>query len=164
MQILPNTGGVAMTNCFVIADESTRQAVLFDAPDHTVAPLLDPATKSTASFDLTSILLTLALTIGKVVAFVAIMLVFGRRLIPWVMHYIAHTGSRELFRLGVLAIALGVAFASAKLFGVSPVVAATDVAACAFTNEFGVSAPDDLSALIEYLASAALIANLAKSA
>jgi glyoxylase-like metal-dependent hydrolase (beta-lactamase superfamily II) len=41
MQILPNTGGVAMTNCFVIADEGAREAVLFDAPDHTVAPLLD---------------------------------------------------------------------------------------------------------------------------
>ena len=41
MQILSNTGGVAMTNCFVIADETSRQAVLFDAPDHTVAALLD---------------------------------------------------------------------------------------------------------------------------
>lgn len=41
MQILSNSGGVAMTNCFVIADETTRQAVLFDAPDHTVVPLLD---------------------------------------------------------------------------------------------------------------------------
>jgi CPA2 family monovalent cation:H+ antiporter-2 len=47
------------------------------------------------------------------------MLVFGRKLIPWTMHRIAHTGSRELFRLGVLAIALGVAFGAAKLFGVS---------------------------------------------
>jgi len=52
-------------------------------------------------------------------AFVAVMLVAGRRLIPWVMHYAAHTGSRELFTLSVLAIALGVAFGSAKLFGVS---------------------------------------------
>ena len=41
MQILSNTGGVAMTNCFVIADETTRHAVLFDAPDHTAGPLLD---------------------------------------------------------------------------------------------------------------------------
>jgi monovalent cation:H+ antiporter-2, CPA2 family len=45
--------------------------------------------------------------------------VVGRRVIPWVLHYIAHTGSRELFRLAVLALALGVAFGSAKLFGVS---------------------------------------------
>ncbi|OYW30098.1 MAG: Kef family K(+) transporter [Caulobacter sp. 12-67-6] len=60
-----------------------------------------------------------AITIGKVVAFVAFMLIVGRRVIPWILHRIAHTGSRELFRLGVLAIALGVAFGSAALFGVS---------------------------------------------
>ena len=60
-----------------------------------------------------------ALTIGKVAAFVAFMLIVGRRVIPWILHRIVHTGSRELFRLGVLAIALGVAFGSAALFGVS---------------------------------------------
>ncbi|HQR89078.1 MAG TPA: cation:proton antiporter, partial [Caulobacter sp.] len=43
-----------------------------------------------------------AITIGKVVAFVAFMLIVGRRVIPWILHRIAHTGSRELFRLGVL--------------------------------------------------------------
>jgi monovalent cation:H+ antiporter-2, CPA2 family len=59
------------------------------------------------------------LTIGKVALFVALMLVVGRRVIPWILHFIANTGSRELFRLGVLAIALGVAFGAAKLFGVS---------------------------------------------
>lgn len=40
-----NTGGIADTNCFLIGDESSRQAVMFDAPDHTVAPLLDHAEK-----------------------------------------------------------------------------------------------------------------------
>jgi monovalent cation:H+ antiporter-2, CPA2 family len=52
-------------------------------------------------------------------AFFAVMMVVGRRLIPWVLHYVAHTGSRELFRLAVLAIALGVAFGAAELFDVS---------------------------------------------
>ena len=47
------------------------------------------------------------------------MLIVGRRLIPWILHYVAHTGSRELFRLCVLAIALGVAFGAALLFDVS---------------------------------------------
>src|SRR5687768_11799296 len=60
-----------------------------------------------------------ALTFAKVTAFITVMLVVGRRLIPWVLHYVVHTGSRELFRLAVLAIALGVAFGSAQLFGVS---------------------------------------------
>ncbi|TIN36782.1 MAG: Kef family K(+) transporter [Mesorhizobium sp.] len=60
-----------------------------------------------------------SMTLAKVAAFVVVMLVVGRRVIPWILHYVAHTGSRELFRLAVLAIALGVAFGAAKLFGVS---------------------------------------------
>jgi CPA2 family monovalent cation:H+ antiporter-2 len=61
----------------------------------------------------------LLVTLAKVSVFVAIMLIVGRRLIPWLMHHTAHTGSRELFRLAVYAIALGVAFGAAKMFGVS---------------------------------------------
>ena len=61
----------------------------------------------------------LLVTVAKVSVFVAVMLIVGRRVIPWMMHYTAHTGSRELFRLAVYAIALGVAFGAAKLFGVS---------------------------------------------
>jgi hydroxyacylglutathione hydrolase len=41
MRIVSHTGGLAYTNCFLVIDEPTRQAVLFDAPDHTVTPLLD---------------------------------------------------------------------------------------------------------------------------
>jgi CPA2 family monovalent cation:H+ antiporter-2 len=63
--------------------------------------------------------LTLAMTIGKVAAFVALMLVVGRRVVPWLLHIIAHSGSRELFRMAVLATALGVAFGAAMMFGVS---------------------------------------------
>ncbi len=61
----------------------------------------------------------LAVTVVKLAAFVGFMLVVGRRVIPFVLHYTAHTGSRELFRLAVLAIALGVAAGAAYLFGVS---------------------------------------------
>jgi Kef-type K+ transport system, predicted NAD-binding component len=61
----------------------------------------------------------LGLTVLKIAAFVGFMLVVGRRIIPWALHATAHTGSRELFRLAVLAIALGVALGSAVLFGVS---------------------------------------------
>ncbi|MBL8663593.1 MAG: Kef family K(+) transporter [Candidatus Odyssella sp.] len=62
---------------------------------------------------------SLAVTIAKIVAFVAMMLVVGRRVIPWVLHRIVHTGNRELFRLAVLAISLGVAYGCALLFDVS---------------------------------------------
>ncbi|HEY0325901.1 MAG TPA: YbaL family putative K(+) efflux transporter [Allosphingosinicella sp.] len=58
-------------------------------------------------------------TILKVTGFVALMLVVGRRLIPAALHWVVHTGSRELFRLAVLAIALGVAFGAAFVFNVS---------------------------------------------
>jgi CPA2 family monovalent cation:H+ antiporter-2 len=61
----------------------------------------------------------LGLTFAKLIGFLAFMLVIGRRVIPWVLHWVAHTGSRELFRLAVLAVALGVAYAAATLFGVS---------------------------------------------
>jgi CPA2 family monovalent cation:H+ antiporter-2 len=66
-----------------------------------------------------TVLKALALTFGKVAAFVAFMLIVGRKAIPWVLERIAGTGSRELFTLAVLAIAMGVAFGSAELFGVS---------------------------------------------
>jgi CPA2 family monovalent cation:H+ antiporter-2 len=55
----------------------------------------------------------------KVAAFVGLMLVVGRRVIPEILHYTALTGQRELFRLSVLAIALGVAYVAAAVFGVS---------------------------------------------
>jgi CPA2 family monovalent cation:H+ antiporter-2 len=61
----------------------------------------------------------LLVTFAKVGGFVAFMMVVGRRVIPWVLERVASTGSRELFTLCVLAIALGVAFGSAAMFGVS---------------------------------------------
>jgi hydroxyacylglutathione hydrolase len=56
MQILTNNGGLASTNAFLIADEQTNQAVLFDAPDHTVAPLLEEAKRR--GYDLIGLWLT----------------------------------------------------------------------------------------------------------
>ena len=66
-----------------------------------------------------AIALPLAITLGKFLAFAVLMWLVGRRVIPWLLHYVAHTGSRELFRLSVLAIALGVAYGAATLFDVS---------------------------------------------
>ncbi len=68
---------------------------------------------------MSDIFLTIGVTLIKVAAFIALMLVAGRRVIPWILHHIAHTGSRELFRLSVLAIALGTAYGAAVLFDVS---------------------------------------------
>jgi CPA2 family monovalent cation:H+ antiporter-2 len=82
-------------------------------------PALAPVLKAGATLSLFALALPIAITLGKVAAFVAIMLIVGKRVIPWILHYVAHTGSRELFRLSVLAIALGVAFGAAMLFDVS---------------------------------------------
>ncbi len=84
----------------------------------TAVPLEDQALE-VAQWGVAPVVATLLVTLVKVAAFVGVMLVVGRRVIPAVLHYVVHTGSRELFRLSVLAVALGVAFGSATFFGVS---------------------------------------------
>lgn len=72
-----------------------------------------------ANADASSLLKTLGLTLLQVGGFVVLMLVVGRRVFPWVLWQVARTGSRELFTLCVVAAAVGIAFGSAALFGVS---------------------------------------------
>ncbi|MBA2410966.1 MAG: Kef family K(+) transporter [Gammaproteobacteria bacterium] len=66
-----------------------------------------------------SLLTTLSLTLAQVAIFVALMLIVGRRVFPWLLWQVARTGSRELFTLCVVAAAVGIAYGSAALFGVS---------------------------------------------
>jgi monovalent cation:H+ antiporter-2, CPA2 family len=66
-----------------------------------------------------SLLITLALTLGRISVFIALMLILGKRLFPWLLWQIARTASRELFTLCVIAAAVGIAYGSAELFGVS---------------------------------------------
>lgn len=66
-----------------------------------------------------SLTATLAFTLGQVTVFIALMLVVGRRFFPWLLWQVARTGSRELFTLCVVAAAVGIAYGSAVLFGVS---------------------------------------------
>jgi monovalent cation:H+ antiporter-2, CPA2 family len=66
-----------------------------------------------------SIFVVLAVTIAKVAAFVALIVVAGPRVVPWLLARVARTGSHELFTLSVLSIALGIAFGAAQIFGVS---------------------------------------------
>jgi CPA2 family monovalent cation:H+ antiporter-2 len=85
-----------------------------------LAPVLggDPAAVGAESAS-GNIWIALALTVGKVVAFVAIMLVIGRRVLPRLLWLVARTGSRELFTLCVISAAVGVAYVSSDLFDVS---------------------------------------------
>ncbi|HET7061983.1 MAG TPA: YbaL family putative K(+) efflux transporter [Nitrosospira sp.] len=66
-----------------------------------------------------SLLTTLLLTFGKVAVFIALMLVVGKRVFPWLLWHVASTNSTELFILSVIAVAIGIAYGSAVLFGVS---------------------------------------------
>ncbi len=63
--------------------------------------------------------LSLGITLAKVAMFIALMLIAGTRVFPWLLKHVDRTGSRELFTLAVVGLAMGVAFGSAKLFGVS---------------------------------------------
>ncbi|ELY4882178.1 Kef family K(+) transporter, partial [Morganella morganii] len=72
-----------------------------------------------ASASTSDLLISLSITIGKVVAFILIMIFIGRRVIPWLLARTAATGSRELFTLAVLVLALGIAYAAVALFDAS---------------------------------------------
>ena len=63
--------------------------------------------------------LPLGLALGKVVAFVALMVFVGARLVPWLLEHVARVGSRELFTLAVLTTALGVGTLASNVFGIS---------------------------------------------
>jgi len=82
-------------------------------------PALGDFSHGLRALNWSDVALPLAITFGKFATFIALMWFVGRRVIPWLLHYVAHTGSRELFRLAVLAIALGVAYGAATLFEVS---------------------------------------------
>jgi CPA2 family monovalent cation:H+ antiporter-2 len=62
---------------------------------------------------------TIAITLGKVAGFVLLMVVVGRRVVPWLLEHVARLGSRELFTLSVLVVAVGIAVGAASLFDVS---------------------------------------------
>ena len=65
------------------------------------------------------IAIDIAMTLAKVGVFAVLAIWLGPKTVPWMLTQVARTGSRELFTLSVLAIALGIAFGSAMLFGVS---------------------------------------------
>ena len=102
---------------WLIVEDLAMVLVLVLLPS--LAAALVGSENSGATMGTGQLLTTLAWTLGKMAAFVALMLIVGRRLIPWLLERVAGTGERELFTLAVLAIALGVAVGSAKLFDVS---------------------------------------------
>lgn len=89
------------------------------------------------------IALAILITLGKVAAFVAFMMIVGKRLLPKVLWWVAGTGSRELFSLCVIATAVGVAYGSALLFDVSFALGAFFAGMMLRESEFSHRAADD---------------------
>jgi len=101
---------------WLVVEDLVTMFVLVLLP--TIAPLLDgaPGAGTTAAVGLAR---ALGVAIARVGSLVALMLLVGRRLAPWMPVQVERTGSPELFTLAVVSVALGVAFASAELFGTS---------------------------------------------
>jgi CPA2 family monovalent cation:H+ antiporter-2 len=104
---------------WLIVEDLVAVLVLVLLP--TLAPLLGGSVGTTADAAGASAgpLVEIAIALGKAAIFAVIMVVAGARLVPWLMLVVAREGSRELFTLAVLAIALGVAFVASSVFGVS---------------------------------------------
>jgi CPA2 family monovalent cation:H+ antiporter-2 len=115
-RLLDTERGRVTTGWLVVQDVLMVLALVLLPP---FAALLDSESGTPNRIDREAVTAAVAVTLLKVTAFIALMLIVGRRVIPLILHYVAHTGSRELFRLAVLAVALGVAFAAAELFNVS---------------------------------------------
>jgi CPA2 family monovalent cation:H+ antiporter-2 len=103
-----------------------------------------PSGGATASGD---ILTSLAITIGKVILFVGLMLIGGTRFFPWLLKQVEKTGVRELFTLAVVAIGLGIAYGSAQLFGVSFALGAFFAGIVINESDFSHRAVHDLQSL-----------------
>ncbi len=108
--LLPALSGVLGGSA---GDVTTDAAHSKDLADAAITAVADTAPAQMG------IMMQLLITLGKVAAFIALMIIVGRKVIPWVLERVAGMGSRELFTLSVLAIAMGIAFGSAELFGVS---------------------------------------------
>jgi CPA2 family monovalent cation:H+ antiporter-2 len=104
-----------------------------------VVTAIEPAAQGGATG---SLLGTLVKTLLAVAAFVAVMLIGGRRLLPWLLWHISKTGSRELFTLCVIAVAVGIAYGAAALFGVSVALGAFFAGLVLRESEFSHRAAD----------------------
>ena len=114
--VLDSINGRIAAGWLVVEDLVMVFVLVLLAP---VAALLGSASDVAVTGGERSVWATLGITLAKVTAFIALMLVAGRRVLPRLLWLVARTGSRELFTLCVVAVAVGVAFGAAELFGVS---------------------------------------------
>ena len=116
--------GKITVGCLVVEDLVTVLVLVLLPPLSTL--LGDNAATATAAVatETKSIWLMIGETLLQVSAFIAVMLIAGRRILPWALLQVAKTGSRELFTLAVIASAIGIAYLAALLFNVSAALGA----------------------------------------
>lgn len=112
--LLTSSNGRIAVGWLVVEDLATVLVLVLLPP---LASLLGGS--ATASTSAAPWWQTIARTLLEVGAFIALMLLVGRKAIPWMLWQVAGTGSRELFTLAVIATAIGIAFGAAQLFSVS---------------------------------------------
>lgn len=113
--ILDTMNGRIAVGWLVVEDLATVLILVLLPP---LAGILGSQTANTGASD-TAIWITIGQTLLQVFAFIALMLVVGRRVMPWLLWQVARTGSRELFTLAVIAAAISIAYGAAMLFSVS---------------------------------------------
>ncbi|GGR82219.1 YbaL family putative K(+) efflux transporter [Deinococcus sedimenti] len=106
-------------------------------------PALAPLLQGGGPLNLGEIAMSLGLTLGKVALFVALMMIAGRRFVPWLLTRVARLGSRELFTLAVLGTALGIAYGAGVLFDVSFALGAFLAGVVASESKFSQQAAED---------------------
>ena len=102
----------------------------------------EPAAGAHAGPEL-NVWLTMAITVVKIAGFLALAIVAGPRVVPWILRQAARTGSHELFTLSVLAVSIGIAYGAAALFGVSFALGAFCAGVILSNSELSQRAADD---------------------
>lgn len=114
--VLKSVNGSIAVGWLVVEDLAMVMVLVLLPP---LAGWLGTSAGGTADGPTPDLLVTLLLTFGKVAIFIALMLIVGKRVFPWLLWHVASTNSTELFILSVIAVAIGIAYGSAMLFGVS---------------------------------------------
>ncbi len=114
--VLKSVNGSIAVGWLVVEDLAMVLVLVLLPP---LAGWLGTSTGGPADGSNSDLLITLLLTFGKVAVFIALMLIVGKRVFPWLLWHVASTNSTELFILSVITVAIGIAYGSAMLFGVS---------------------------------------------
>src|SRR3984957_10145377 len=93
--------------------------VLLPAVSSSLGGTTGGGSHSVPETDATPIYVAIGIILGKFIGFVLLMLIVGSRLLPWLLQQVVATRSKELFTLAVIAVAIGIGFGAAELFGLS---------------------------------------------